>query len=263
MESSSKDHEPPVLEYARFYGLCRNYLHDQPTIASVPPLPATTLLSDLRDPSDTTPLTSSEFELPGEQLAVSREAALLLMSVLSLGQHDDDTSSVLDARGQTVGLKQEVPILWSDNELDLLEFGVSVTPPDFTNLKIPLEPVDDSKGEGWGWSPELVALPKEYDNHAKNEKLVVSKEALLYLQDSVRNLLTPGEYDHTKLEYMDRNNAGTCLTADPHTLTIIVLLNSTSNSTPGPVVTASDALHSVFTHKLLGASFGRLWINSR
>ncbi|KAJ4352299.1 uncharacterized protein N0V89_007647 [Didymosphaeria variabile] len=193
------EHEPTVLEYARFHGLCSDFTKELPSYYNNFSLSDETLYLDLWDPNDSPSLTNPADELTKERLAVSKEAAMLLKSVHSLTQEPPSLLRIPDRRRRILSLKQELPILRTDNELDILAFGGTVEP-SFTDLKIPLEAIDEENDEGLDWPSDYAGYPKQCDERAKNEKLGVSRETLLYLQDAVRNSHSPEDSELIKRE---------------------------------------------------------------
>jgi hypothetical protein len=199
LELDVVEHEPTVLEYARFYNLCSDFTHELPQCYNSVSISNETFDLDLGDPKDAPPLTNPADELTKERLAVSKDAAMLLKSVHSLAESPHGLLLVSNERTRMLNLKQELPILRTDNELDLLGFG-SVVEIDFTDLKIPLEPIDEDNDEGLGWPSGWTDFPKQCNERAKSEKLGVSRETLLYLQEAIRNSCSPEDSDATNQE---------------------------------------------------------------
>jgi hypothetical protein len=73
MDLEPEDEEPSVLEYARAYGLCRDYTQEQPVIDQIPTYD---YQADLESPSDV-PLANPAAELTKERLTISKETAFL------------------------------------------------------------------------------------------------------------------------------------------------------------------------------------------
>jgi hypothetical protein len=196
MDLEPEDEEPSVLEYARAYGLCRDYTQEQPVIDQIPTYD---YQADLESPSDV-PLANPAAELTKERLTISKETASLLKEVLSMGRMPDDAPLDIteDSNSKRASrLKQEVPLLSTDPELDLLEFG-STAIPILRDLNIPLEVVDLENGEGLEWPHKYFEYPKIWDDRIKAEKLVISKDDLRFLQDAIRDLWVPEDSRQVK-----------------------------------------------------------------
>ncbi|KAF2873348.1 hypothetical protein BDV95DRAFT_592732 [Massariosphaeria phaeospora] len=198
MELDLEEPEPTVLEYARFHGLCKTYTTEQPSINNIPAPSNNILHTDLRDPPSSS-ITNPGDKLTKERLAVSKDAALLLHSIHSMQQQSDSGPVATDEHKRILRLKQELPMLRSDDELDLHNFG-SPTTPNLTNLNIPFETVDEEKDEGFNWPAKYFAYPEQSEQRAKVEKLAISKDVLLFLQDSVRDSYTLLDLEQVKAE---------------------------------------------------------------
>jgi hypothetical protein len=183
MELELNDEKLSALDYARFHRLCRPY--DSETLQTHDILAESndTFDFDLNNPSDEF-ITTTASVLIKERLVASKDAVLLLKSVHDLQQATLDEVQITDRRQWMLSLKQELPILRTDNELDLLNFG-SVVMPSFSNLKIPFELVDQESDEGFEWPVKYLKYPAQCVGQLKVEKLVVSREVLIRLQDAV------------------------------------------------------------------------------
>ncbi len=179
----SEDVEPSILEYARFYGIALDHLKRNLLHESFPP---DTISAQLEDPPGLFRIDNSSDSLPLERLSVGTEAAALLASIRELGQtsrrFDEDVH--LDVH-RFQKIKQELPILLTDHELDLQSFASQIVP-DLENEHLPFEKLDEEADEGLKWPSTWYELPDRYFNEAKAEKSDTSKEGLLYLQDVLR-----------------------------------------------------------------------------
>jgi hypothetical protein len=184
MDILALEDEPSPLEYARVQGLCVDYTTEpNPFLDSdIPPIAA--FDEDICSLS-TSSITDATFALLKERLAVSREAALLLKTVHTLQEAPVIDHLQTGRRKWLLDLKQELPVLQSDHDVDLLSFG-SVAPPDFKNTKIPSELVIEQNDEGFEWPTTYLAYPARCNAHVKAEKLAVSRNVLLYLQETIR-----------------------------------------------------------------------------
>ncbi|KAF2020036.1 hypothetical protein BU24DRAFT_387248 [Aaosphaeria arxii CBS 175.79] len=190
----SVNSEPTVLEYARFHGLCKDYT-TEPLLArnslnSIHTLTANDNISDL-------PFTQQTLNaILKERLHLTKEAALLLRSFHDIQTNPNSPIHLTDSKSNTRkrarALKQELPLLRSDNELDLLHFG-SVALPLLTNLNIPLEPVDVECDEGLEWPSWYEKYVHAARRRVGGEKLSVTREDLMFLQEAVRDGVTDGD----------------------------------------------------------------------
>ena len=191
--------EPTILEYARFHGLCIDYRLDHPFADQPSVLLYHDLRSDLEDPvgSARSDLTS-DFTTK-ERISISKDSAILLKSVCTAPDLPTETKLESETIHLVARLKQEVPILQSDNELDLREFG-NMDIPNFQKLKMSLEVGTERQDEGLEWPTRLLALPAEYERQSKIEKLETSREILLFLQTALKDTFTTEDYDIVKTD---------------------------------------------------------------
>ncbi|KAL5118106.1 hypothetical protein ACEQ8H_003941 [Pleosporales sp. CAS-2024a] len=193
------DDDMSALDYARHYGLCTPYDGDPIDYdSSLPALSMDTLDQDLWDPLHTSAMNAVQ-ALTKERLLVSRDAALLLRAVHDL-QHKPSTDELSIPRLSRIqDLRQELPILHTDDELDSLQFGTT-TVPNLAELNIPDEVIDPGRDEGFSWPTKYQSLPEQCDNQFKAEKLAVSREALLYLHDAITNPYSLEEYERSQAQ---------------------------------------------------------------
>ncbi|KAF2279047.1 uncharacterized protein EI97DRAFT_431268, partial [Westerdykella ornata] len=121
-----------------------------------------------------------------ERLTVSKDAALLLKSMLAMRAVPEDGLPLDSCWKRMSPLNLELPLLHSDNETDLQEFG-NTDVPSFSNIRLPLETVDDEKDEGLGWPAAYLEYPKIHDAECQAEKLAVSRGVLLFLQKVIHD----------------------------------------------------------------------------
>jgi hypothetical protein len=192
------EEEPSPLEYARHHGLCRDFSREQLDIKSFLPPSVDQLSLDLDDSLESA-ITNPADELIKERLAVTKDAALLLKTVLSLQERAVENEQSPRPWKRDINLKQEVPILRTDPELDLQNFGNPCVP-SFTDMHLPLESVDEEKDEGLGWSSKYFDYPSLCFERAKGEKFPVSKDVLRFLQDAVRDDWKPEDFENNMKE---------------------------------------------------------------
>jgi hypothetical protein len=192
------DEDFSVLDYARLNGLSRDYtteLHDIDAPSDE------IVVQDLQESTDDLNANSIS-QLIKERLVVNRDAALFLKAALSCPDAPPTKLTSTDKREWMIGLKQELPILPTDSDLDLLNFG-SAALPDLGSLNIPSEVINEENDEGLQWPSKYFAYPAQSDAQVRSEKLAVSREVLLYLQNAVRDEVTPEEIEKAKAETLN------------------------------------------------------------
>lgn len=185
--------EPSVLEYAREQGICVDYTTELPRLIDM----CLSLKGGIdreprgqfdRDPQDDfdQDVTNAARALTRQRLALNKEAVFLLKSVLTLQQRPDDNVLATDGRQIRI-LKLELPVLQTDNELDMLHFGTRVEP-DLRDLRtrIPSEDVDEDNDEGFSWPVKYAMYPAQCDAKLKSEKLAITRDALAFLQNAAK-----------------------------------------------------------------------------
>ncbi|KAH8728755.1 hypothetical protein GQ44DRAFT_724202 [Phaeosphaeriaceae sp. PMI808] len=198
-ERMEDEEEPATLDYARHHALCIPYDSENLIAGHLSTLPNVELNQNLWTSSNAS-ITNSVNALVKERLAVSKDAALLLKEVYMLQEAPSDEVSTADQWRWSLGLKQELPVLQTDNELDLLIFG-SAAVPDLRNSKIPFEVVRDESDEGFAWPAKYLAYPAKCDEQVKTEKLAVSRDVLVYLQEVVRDTYILGDSEKIHEEH--------------------------------------------------------------
>lgn len=198
----SQDVEPSMIEYARFYGLVQDHLEVKPLQGLAAPHD---FLSQLDDTADLFQIRSDCVKVPEERWPVDAGTASLLSEIAALAKcapprfDGDDEFEVHRVRQ----MKRELPLLRTDPEVDLLRFAPKIVP----NLErefLPLETVDEEADEGFEWPSTCHDLPDEYYRNIKAERLVFPKEALVYLQETLRFHLEGGShevFDSVELPY--------------------------------------------------------------
>ena len=189
----SQDNEPSILEYARFYGLTRDHLEDDP-LQQLADFHADPL--DLEDNPDLFSIREDTVKVPAERLTFDEGAATFLSSVLALAHQPPPQSDVDDEidihRFQR--MKLEVPLLRSDPEVDLMRFKAPIIP-DLEHEFLPLETVDEEADEGLTWPTWYDDLAREFERKIETEKLQVDKDALLFLQETLNYHVKGGLYE--------------------------------------------------------------------
>ena len=195
----SQDVEPTIIDYARFHGLVRDHRES-------PPLERLALSenlgSALDDPPELFHIDLAKVQLPQERWAVDAGAASLLSSVLESAEPQppySDEELGID-RHRVRRMKQELPLLRSDHELDVLRFRSPIVP-DLENEFLPLETVDVEEDEGLEWPSSYYALPDEFTKKFSSEKIEASRDGCLYLQQTLK--LDFEGLEHETFDYSD------------------------------------------------------------
>lgn len=189
-QASEEAEEPSPLEYARSNGLSRDYLAERLGFSD---------LEQLQHVVDAKQLDSShlrQFNLGSEirveeRLTISKDAALLLSSINREEASEDIDSlvvSMLDTRTLGWPPKLELSLLRSNHETDCREFasreGFEIK---LQDVKLPLELVDDEKNEGLSWPSRFWDMGPETLQKLKAEKLAVSKDAFMFINDCLKD----------------------------------------------------------------------------
>ena len=194
----SQDVDPPIIDYARFYGLA--YDHRQ-----LSPLQGLTIPEDLGscfdDPPGVVHIDLANVKVPEERLAVGAGAASLLSSIAESAKHlpsysDQDLGI---KRHRVRRMKMELPLLHSDHELDVLRFAARIVP-DLENEFLPLETVDVEEDEGFEWPSSYHALLDETAKKSRSEKIEASKDDLLFLQHTLNLQFESVDYEAFEVE---------------------------------------------------------------
>lgn len=182
------DDDLKPLEYARKHGLSRDYLKEPYLISNLD------VFGDYQD-GLTDDSHFPQFKLTtnvntDERLSISKDATLLIASVSreeTSGFVDNAILRMIESRKRK-NILLELPLLKSDHETDCNEFaqkgGFEIK---LQNVKLPLEVVDEKNNGGLGFSPSLWNQGTKILENLKREKLEVSKDTLVYLQNIFKN----------------------------------------------------------------------------
>ena len=178
----SQEEDPSILDYARFYGLISDHFEPHPLrrIAARD----TSHPLELDDDDGLSPLNFPACGLPQERLTVDAGAAVILSSIAAPAKVPPAHSAEVIDTHRIRNLKLELPLLRSDHEVDMLNFGPRVLP-DLEHEFLPLEAVNEEADEGLTWPLTCYQLPGEFANKSASEKLCVSSNALAYLQETL------------------------------------------------------------------------------
>lgn len=180
----SQEDEIDMLEYARFHGLASNYLGINPltNLGQVD-----NCLGPDEDLAEILPINDFGGIPPAEKLAFSKDALLLLASATKSALGKETLSShelVFDTR-RVRSMKQEVPEIGTDHELDMMDFG-RLFIPDLESHYMPMVLVDEEADEGPTWPLRYKNLPTEFTKLSESESLAVPSDALLFLRDTLQ-----------------------------------------------------------------------------
>lgn len=203
-EDDRPDTDNP-LEYARFYGLCRDYELEHPLQSQLVPLPPKEVFQDMEEPLNLTSWMRAENVEDqvraslNERLDVDKETATFLLTILAAGKQNDgdELSDVKNAEFRP--LRLELPVLARDHEVEMIALrrrnDVRLTGSRFEPFTLDVE-----KDEGATFSKADVDNKHRLDRCLANEKLDISKETLEFLRD-VGNDSVGEEVDYANEAY--------------------------------------------------------------
>lgn len=179
----SQEDEIDMLEYARLHGLARNYLVMNP-LANLGQVDD--CLGPDEDLAGIPPINEFSGQRRVEKLAFSKDALLLLESVTKTAQGMETISHDLMFDTHRIrGMKQEVPEIMTDHELDMMDFGRPFMP-DLENNYMPMVLIDEEADEGLTWPLRHKNLPTEFTKRSESESLAVPSDALVFLRDTLQ-----------------------------------------------------------------------------
>ncbi|KAF2143875.1 uncharacterized protein K452DRAFT_247364, partial [Aplosporella prunicola CBS 121167] len=188
--------EPTILQYARFHGIAKKFTSQYPLDPDLIPTAPIFLSEGLLDPVGAVSL-----ELPRnfrieERLCVNEATLAFLQSTCSVPKLHAEKDPFMARLNRVRNFKAELPILSSDNEMDMKRF-LKQPVVDLGDTEIQPEHVDEEKDEGMAWPTKCETLPADYDKQVASEKLQVSRNILLYLQNTLKCNMTPEEIETT------------------------------------------------------------------
>ncbi len=212
--------ELSVLEYAREQGICTDYTTELPRLTDIYLSLEKSLVEDSQDPfdHDLTSAATAANKLLKQRLALPKDAAIFLRSILTTPDPPADYLSLGQDLQRLRALKQEVPILQTDVELDMLSFGTRFVP-DFADLRtrLPSEDVDEENDEGLTWPAKYAGYPAMCDERVKSERLVVSRDAMALLKGVMLDEFTEKDREGVMRDALESERVGTCLPVDVET----------------------------------------------
>jgi len=177
-----------VVEYARRNGLSRNHLDEEMPLHQYQAL-IKDILDGLTSDSHLPQFNISADVDTNERLPVSKDAARLL-AYLFQGETPDYNDSVilpLLYSNKVKSSRVELPLLRTDHELDCREFakreGFEIK---LKDIKLPLEELNIENNEGLECPARFMTFGQEALVALEREKIEVSREAMVYIQDALK-----------------------------------------------------------------------------
>ncbi|KAK2746993.1 hypothetical protein FQN57_002565 [Myotisia sp. PD_48] len=178
------EREPSLLEYARFHGVAQDHLAPdlRELISSLVEEPCDELDEDIFQEAKSGALNVLK-EIQTEKLSISKASAAFLSSITNprFAVRDSLDTKYTPKRQQKPQLKLDLPLLRSDNELDLISWRNQASL-DKLELDLPLEVVDEENDEGIGFPTYFADLATDIKSQVAQEKLSCSPSTLRYLQ---------------------------------------------------------------------------------
>jgi hypothetical protein len=181
------------LEFARLHGLCEDFTATKPLELCASSLKRDSNVQKFEDPQGVFHLDPSIHFYHPEKLEVPKAAQAFIQSVLGHSQ-PPFLESMRTQRPYSKHLRLELPLLSTDNELDVLCFGQRPVP-NFQNVTFPREEVDTENDEGLQWPSTLFDLPQKYQQKIEEDKYEVDSSATKYLLSVIRNTPVEDEMD--------------------------------------------------------------------
>jgi hypothetical protein len=183
------DDEIPPLEYARSNGLACDHMADRLVFSELAYL-QTAAHHSLADDSELHHFNfGCEFKLE-ERITISKDGAQLLSSIAQQEAAEAIDALVLPmlkTRSIISRAKLELPLLKTDHETDCKNFARR---DDFEiklcDIKFPLEVVNEENNEGIAWPSRFSSIGAHVLEKLKQEKITVSREDLIHLQDALK-----------------------------------------------------------------------------
>lgn len=183
----SQKEEPSLLDYARFHELAIDHRAID-LFELVPPL-----IENHGIDLDNAP-TASRFTLHdnveySEKIQSSKAVLEFLASVLK-PPPKPLWDAYLPDRYRIQHMRQELPLLGTDNELDLREFGRKRILPDLSEVELTPCKTDEEKDGGLTWPARYHDLYDTLLARVGSEKLDTTRKALQLVQSSMRDEYT-------------------------------------------------------------------------
>ncbi|KAK7554237.1 hypothetical protein IWX92DRAFT_341327 [Phyllosticta citricarpa] len=180
--------EPTVLEYARFHGIAKDYLAEGPLQPDKLPRAPPFLRQELVDPPYAAKVEwPRDLQLQHERLEIDISGVRALNCACRAPLLPTEPEDSIEGKLHRVrGLKVDLPILHSDNEVDMKRF-MRKKEKLLSSLNFPLEDVDDENDEGLTWPVKFQERLEQIHKRIELEKLQMARADLVYLQACLRD----------------------------------------------------------------------------
>lgn len=177
-----------VLDYARFAGLTSNYQSEIPLYHASASHLRVENASEGQNCFASPTSDDVGSNLLKERLVIHTQALKFLREICLAPTSLQFDIQQPKAPVKVTDLKQELPLLRSDNEYDLLNFGRRGEP-DLRSIMLPLISVDEKGDESFTWPPHCQELPRKICTQAENEKLEVEADAMKLLFQTIEGTI--------------------------------------------------------------------------
>ncbi|KAK8162108.1 hypothetical protein IWX90DRAFT_507227 [Phyllosticta citrichinensis] len=184
----SQHQEPTVLDYARFHGIARDYLTEGPPRPDGLPRAPPFLRQELVDPPNATKIEwPRDFRSQHERLEIDILGARALNFACRAPPLPSEPEDAIEGKlHRTRKWKVELPILLSDNELDMKRF-MRRDEMFLSGFAFPLEDVDDENDEGLTWPMKFWERLEQTRKRLESEKLQLARTDFVYLQACLKD----------------------------------------------------------------------------
>ncbi|KAF4635659.1 hypothetical protein G7Y89_g2425 [Cudoniella acicularis] len=196
--SSNAEEEETPLEYARLNGLARDHLLETTALMHI-----ATLQDGIFDEpwADDLHLPRLDFGLGPrieERFPLTQDAARIIQMVAK-GETQEEIDAIIFpmlSSKDVSSMKLELPLLRTNHNSDVRNFarreGFETR---LEDIKLPLEMVNNENNEGIEFPTAYYQLGHQIMEDLKKEKLVVSREAVSFLQDIIQDTFTEEDKD--------------------------------------------------------------------
>ncbi|KAK7538118.1 uncharacterized protein J3D65DRAFT_621026 [Phyllosticta citribraziliensis] len=184
----SQHQEPTVLDYARFHGIAKDYLTEGPPRPDELPRAPPFLRQELVDPPNAAKIEwPRDFRSQHERLEIDILGARALNCACRAPPLPSEPEDAIEGKlHRTRKWKVELPILLSDNELDMKRF-VRREEMVLSSFAFPLEDVDDENDGGLAWPKKFWERLEQMRKCMDSEKLRMARADFVYLQACLKD----------------------------------------------------------------------------
>ncbi|KAI9761045.1 MAG: hypothetical protein M4579_001308 [Chaenotheca gracillima] len=211
--------QPSLLEYARYHGLVRDHLSIDPLHFIVDgSVPFSCTDNDEAPELFLEETTQPLFYPQSEKLAIGRDVAVLLSSILRPPSPELDDAYAYSKYRRIKDAKIELPLLRrSDHELDKMAFKKPMQASNvLEDLNLPFASVDNEEDEGLGWPSATAESARRFEEDTRVEKLALSRETMFLLQACLSSAQELVDDDLIDMDEAHRT-AGKCKPWEPIT----------------------------------------------